>query len=145
MVRVFANGLEDWDSILIQLPGTLTPLAMTNLASGSTGPNPSLQQPLLSDRRLSLTVANSYLFTALGSCISSSSSGLVGNLTRKPFVWVSRQNRRRNPLTGDHSHPHLQNECPPSCHITPKQHSLTKFTKFPLTCLIVNSNLTSMN
>ena len=50
-----------------------------------------------------------HLLTALGPCLLSSSSGLVGNLALKPFVWVSRQNRQRNPLTGTHSHP--QNEC----------------------------------
>ena len=68
-------------------------------------------------RRLSLTAANSSLFTALGTCLSSSSSGLVGNLARKPFVWVSRQNRQRNPLTGAYPHPHPQpqNVCPPLC------------------------------
>ena len=43
-----------------------------------------------------------------------SSSGLVGDLACKPFVWVSRQNRQRDPLTGTHRHPH--NECPTSCH-----------------------------
>ena len=48
------------------------------------------QQPPFSDRRLSLTVANFLLLTALGPCLSSSSSGLVRNLARKPFVWVSR-------------------------------------------------------
>ena len=42
--------------------------------------------------------------------------GLVGNLARNPFVWVSRQNRQRNPLTGAHPHPHSQKECPPSGH-----------------------------
>ena len=68
-----------------------------------------LQQPLLSDRRLSLTVANFSLFTALGYCLSSSSSVFVGNFTCKPFVWVSRQNILRNPLTG--AHPHSHNEC----------------------------------
>ena len=75
------------NEIPTQLPGTLThPLALTGLASGSTCPNSSLQQPPLSDRRLSLTVGNSYLLTALGPSLSSSSSGLVGNLARKPFV-----------------------------------------------------------
>ena len=33
-----------------------------------------------------------------------SSSGLVGDLARKPFVWVSRQNRQRDSLTGTHTH-----------------------------------------
>ena len=61
------------NEIPTQLPGTLThPL--------------ELQQPSLSDRRLSLTVTNSHLLTAPGPYLSSSSSGLVGNLARKPFV-----------------------------------------------------------
>ena len=73
-----------------------------------------LQQPLLSDRRLSLAVANSSLFTSLGPSLSSSSSGLVGNLGRRLFVWALHQNRQRNPLTG--AHPHPQNEYSLSCH-----------------------------
>ena len=52
-----------------------------------------LQQFPLSDRHLSLTVANSSFFSALGSYLSSSSSGPVGNLACKPFVWASYQNK----------------------------------------------------
>ena len=105
------------NEIPTQLPWTLThPLALADLASGSTSPNSSLQQSLLYDRRLSLAVTNSSLFTALGPCLSSSSFSLVGNLVRKPFVLVSRQSRQKNPLTGTDLHPHLQNECPSSCH-----------------------------
>ena len=64
-------------------------------------------------RCLSQTVANSpLLLTALGPCLSSSSSGLVGNLVHKPFVWVSRQSRQRNPLTGTHPHLHPQKWMP---------------------------------
>ena len=108
IVSVYSN------EILTQLPGTLTrPPALSDLASGSTGPNSSLQQPPLSHRRLSLTAANSS--SVLGPCLSSSSSGLVRNLMHKPFVWVTRQNRQRNPLTGAQTHP--QNDCPPSCYI----------------------------
>ena len=44
------------------------------------------------------------LLFCLGPCLPSSSSGLVGDLTRKPFVWVSPQNRQRNPMTGTHPH-----------------------------------------
>ena len=74
------------NEIPTQLPRTLThPLALVDLVSGSTSSNSSLQQPPISDRCLSLTVAISYLLTALGPCPSSSSSGLVGNLARKPF------------------------------------------------------------
>ena len=101
------------NEILTQLPGMLTlPLVLADLASGSTSPNSSLQQPPHSDHRLSLTVANSYLLTALGPCLSLSNSSLIGNLVLKPLVWVSHQNRQRNPLTGTHPH----NECPPLCH-----------------------------
>ena len=86
-----------WHSVVIasvypnkiptQLPGTLThPLALGDLASESTSPNNSLQQLPLSDRRLFLTVANSSLITALGPCLSLSSSSFIGNLLRKPFV-----------------------------------------------------------
>ena len=54
------------DEISTQLPGTLThPLALSDRASGFTGHNKSLQQPLLSNIHLSMTVANSHLFTAL--------------------------------------------------------------------------------
>ena len=45
------------------------------------------------------------LLTGQGACFPSSSSGLVGDLARKPFVWISRQNRQRNLLTGTHPHP----------------------------------------
>ena len=56
------------NEILTQQPGMLIhPLALFDLASGSTDPNSSPQQSPLSDRRLSLTVANSsLLLTALG-------------------------------------------------------------------------------
>ena len=69
---------------------------------------------------LSLTVVFFWLWltpicSALGPCFSSSSSCLVGNLACKPFVWVSRQNRQRNPLTG--ARPNPLNECLPKCHI----------------------------
>ena len=75
-------------------------LALANADSGSKGPG----YPLSS--RHCQTVAFPWLLlTALEPCLSSSSSGLVGNLTRKPFVWVSRQSRHRNPLTGAHPHP----------------------------------------
>ena len=94
-------------------PGTPThPLALADLASESTSPKSSLSN------RLSLTVAFPrllltafFLLTALGPCLPSSSSGLVGDLARMPFVWVSRQNRQRNPLTG--THPHPQKRIPP--------------------------------
>ena len=103
------------NKIPTQHPGTLThPLSLADLASRSTSPNSSLQQPPLLDHCLFLTVTNCYLFTGLGPCLSSFSSSLVGNLIHKPFVWVLCQNRQRNPLIG--AHPHPQNECSPSCH-----------------------------
>ena len=42
---------------------------------------------------------------SLGPCLPLSSSSLIGNFMQKPFVWVSCQNKQRNPLTG--THPHL--------------------------------------
>ena len=42
-----------------------------------------------------------------------SSPGLMGGLARKPFVWDTRQNRQRDPLTGTYTH---RNECHKSCH-----------------------------
>ena len=65
----------------------------------------------LSDRRLSLFVANSSLLTALGPCLFSSSSGLVWNLARKPFVWGFAPKQTKNPLIGAHLHSHS------SCHV----------------------------
>ena len=81
-----------------QLPGILTHTqALADPASVFTSLNSSFSS------RLSLTVANSFPLLSvltLGPCISSDSSGLVGNLTRKPSEWVSCQSRQRNPLTG---------------------------------------------
>ena len=98
------------NKIPTQPQGALThPLALADLASGSTGPNFSPSS------RLSLTVLFpwlSLLLTALGPCLSSSSSGLVGHLTRKPFMWVSRQIRQRNP---DWRSP-TETNAPPSYH-----------------------------
>ena len=98
------------NKISTQLSGTLThPYALADPASGSTGPNSSFSSCL------SLTVAFPWLSLttlcfALEPCLSLSFSGLIGNLTHKPFVWVLHQNRQRNPRTG--AHPHPQNECP---------------------------------
>ena len=121
IVSVYPNEIPT------QVPGKLTHLltqaGLADLASGSTGPITSLQQPLLSGRHLSLTVANSYLLTVLGPCLSSSSSGLVGNV----FVWVSRQNTQKNPLTGAHPHPHPQNECLPLCHTSMAWNTSSEF------------------
>ena len=69
--------------------------------------------------RLSPTVTFPWLSvnpicSALGPCFSSLSSLLAGNLGHKPFEWISRQNRQRNPLTGALPHPR-----PQSCHILP--------------------------
>ena len=59
---------------------------------------------------LLLTVSFSLLWD-----LPSSTSGLVGDLAHKSFVWVSRQNRQRDPLTNTHTH---WNECHPSCQNT---------------------------
>ena len=49
-----------------------------------------------------------------GTFLPSSPSGLLGHLACNPFVWVSRQKRKRNLLTGTYPRPH--NECPTSCY-----------------------------
>ena len=55
---------------------------------------------------------------------------LVGDLARKAFVWVSRQNKQRN-LTGTHpTHTH-KNECPTSWHNVQNQDISWKFNSFP--------------
>ena len=84
-----------------QPPWTLThSLTLADPASGSPGPSSPLGD------RLSLTVAFPWLLLiSLGPCLSSSTSGLIGNLTHKLFVWVLRQNRWRNPLIATHPHP----------------------------------------
>ena len=48
-----------------------------------------------------------------GTFLLSSSSGLVGDLGRKPFLWDSCENRQRDPLDDTYPHPH--NESPTSC------------------------------
>ena len=83
------------------------------------------QQPLFSNPRLPPTSVDCpLLLTPLGLCLSSSFSGLIGNLARKPFVWVSPQNRQRNPQTGTHLPLHPQNEC---THIVPQSSLLFNF------------------
>ena len=63
------------------------------------------QQLPFFDGCLSLTVVNFFLLlTALGPCLSSSSSSLVGNLTH-PLCEFRAKNRQRNLLTGTHPHP----------------------------------------
>ena len=89
-------------------PGTLThPFTLANLASESIGPSSCLLSPA------DCPVLPTSLFCS-GIFLPSSSAGLVWDLARKPFVWVSRQNRQMDPLTG--THPHTHNECPTSCH-----------------------------
>ena len=91
------------NEIPTQLPGTLThPLSLADL----------FQQPPLSDRRLSLTVANP--------------SSVDGSVTLPFLVFFCSRRKSRTqalcvgfapkqsyPLTGAHSHPHPQNECSP--------------------------------
>ena len=65
---------------------------------------------------LSLSPADCSLLLPSADCFSvtflpSSSSGLVGDLAGRTFVWVSRQNRQRDSLTGTHTQ---RNECHPS-------------------------------
>ena len=50
--------------------------------------------------------------SALGTFIPSPSSGPMGYLACKPFVWVSHQNRQRSLLTGTYPHSYPHNECP---------------------------------
>ena len=49
-----------------------------------------------------------------GTLLPASSSGLVGDIALKPFVWVSRQNRQMDRLTDTHTH--LHNGCTTSRH-----------------------------
>ena len=110
IVSVYLNEIP------IQLPGTLIhPLALADLASGSTSPNSSLQQPPFSDRRISLIVANSYLFC------SGTLSFLVffrsRRKSRPQALYVGfAPKRTKESSNGTHSHPHTQNEWPPSCY-----------------------------
>ena len=115
-------------------PGMLTHLlTLANLASGSTHPTSRLSPTSVDCSLLSnsvfcpllLTVGFPWLLsTALfcwlvcfvslswlipsldsGTFLPSSSPGHEGNITCKPFVGFSRQNRQRNLLTGTHPHP----------------------------------------
>ena len=63
----------------------------------------------------SSVLLSAFFCSVLWPCLPYLSSGLVGNLARKPFVCVSRQNRQRGLLSGTYSHTH-RNECHPSCH-----------------------------
>ena len=116
--------------------GTLThPLTLVNPTSGTTGPCSRLSRssdssdfcwllspsdcPVLStaffcSANCLLLLAASFCLL-LWPCLPLSSFDLVGNLALKPFVWVSRQNRQNDPLTGTHTDTH-RNECHPSCH-----------------------------
>ena len=86
-----------------QLPGTLTrPLAFAKPVSGSTGHSSSPSSRPSPDFCWLLS-------PVLRICLPSFSSGLVGNLARKPFVWVSRQNRQKDPLAGTHPNPQKTN------------------------------------
>ena len=99
-------------------PGMLTHLlTLANLASETTHSSSrySLRLTALFCRLVS-SLLWSLLSTSVNSrtFLRSSSSCLVGNLARQPFVWVLRRNWQRNLLTGTYPHPH--NECPTSCH-----------------------------
>ena len=103
-----------------QPPGMLTHfLTLANLASGHKGPGNRLSLSVgfpTNCLLLFTSVDWSLLFSALGPCLPSYSSGLVGDLARNPIVWVSCQNRRIN-LTSTHPHLHPQNRMP---YIIPK-------------------------
>ena len=104
----------------------------------------TLAKPAQSPQVLTLAVACTLLLTALscsllptalvcslfltdtGTFLPSSSSGLVGDLAHKPFVWLSRQNRQRDPLTSIHTH---RNECHTSYHIKENQKLLEEEVK----------------
>ena len=90
---------------------------LANSASESTGPSSCFLLPTALFCRLPCSINWFLLFTAscsLWTFLPLSSSGLMGNLTRKPFVWVSRQNRQRDPLIVTHTHTY-RNECHPLC------------------------------
>ena len=107
-----------------QPPGTLThPLALANLASESIGSNSSLGS------RLSLTIAFPWLsLTALGPCLPSYFSSLVGNLACKPIVWVLHQ-KDKGILWLALALTHKK-ECHPSGHITMTSYLLLMFFFF---------------
>ena len=111
-----------------QPPGTLTyPLALSDLAFESTDPSSSL-----GSRLSPISIDPFLLLTPLEPCLPSSSSGLAGNLARKPFAWVSHQNRQWIPLTDNHSVP--QKRIP---HIVP--HS-----SHPYPCQLFTINYTTL-
>ena len=110
-------------------PGMLThPFTLANPASEPTGPSSCSLLLTALFCWLLLTIDCLLLFCRLGSSfwlpssvdcpvlsttlfLSLPSSGLVGNLARKSFVRVLRQNRQRDTLAGTH-----RNDCHPSCH-----------------------------
>ena len=96
-------------------------LALVNPASSNVFLDRQLPQ-LLSTGLFSWLVCSAHFPRLLcpADCLTraflpSSSSSLVGDLARKPFLWASRQNRQRNLLTGTYTHTH-RNECHRSCH-----------------------------
>ena len=100
--HLWANASVYSGEIPTKLPGTLThPLMLANAASESTGPSSCSLLFTASFCRLPPSVDCPVLSLP-------SSSGPVGDLARKPFVWVSHKNRQRDPLPGTHPHPHTQ-------------------------------------
>ena len=93
------------------------PLELADLASASPGLNSSLGSRFfltIAFPWLLLTALFCWLFssahcplllTALGPCLPSSSSGLEGNLARRPFVRISWQNRQKDLLISTHLQP----------------------------------------
>ena len=89
--------------LLAESPGMLTHLlTLANQASGSTGLDPALFC------WLPCSVDQSWLPPSQSSLGPSFLRLLVGDLARKPFVWVLRQNRQRDVLIG-HTHTHTTN------------------------------------
>ena len=100
-----------------QPPGTLTrPLALADLVSKSTVSNSSLGS------RLFLNVAlPRLLLTAFFHWLPGELPSLVFFRSRwksrvQALLWVSRQNRQKNSLTGTHPHPHPRKRMHTSCH-----------------------------
>ena len=90
--------------------GMLThPLTLANLAYQSPGSSSCSLLPTALFCRLVCFASFSWLSET---SLLSSFSGLEGDLTRKPFVWVSRQNRQRDHLTGTPTHTHTEKRMP---------------------------------
>ena len=105
---LWANASVYSSEIPTKPPGMLTHLlTLANPASQSSVSSSCTLLPIALLSSLVSSVLSS--LDCSGTLLPSSSSSLVVNLAHKPFVWVSRQNRHMNLLTGTYPHPH--NEC----------------------------------